>query len=139
MAAATTNASSTSPTLSLSADVLTGGEAVEYVCDVLKLDCSGLHVEPLVVVTSIHPTYGGVYFTQTPDVVFVNGDMKWTVPEMNTVIVHEVTHFLDYHYGITGWEDSCAVEALAYKISNLWAIEHQASPRWGWPQYYQGC
>ena len=86
----------------------------------------------------------------TPDVIFVNNDL-WNVekfPELNgmtdaqkenfknQIITHELTHFLDFHYGWTGM-DSCGTEELAFKVANTWGLEFGGWLAWQWKTWYR--
>lgn len=96
-------------------------DRVTYVCAVLEKNCNEI-IEaghyPQIVYTDISPTYG-LYVPSVPDVIFINQNLPKEFQA--AVILHELTHFLHYHYVSTGlWPnfESCDTEGLAFKVSN---------------------
>lgn len=132
-AGAQTSDSSTSPTL----NSWTKERAVEYICETLQKDCSAL-IEarhyPQIILTEINAL--GLYVSAVPDVIFINQNITEDVI-IKQAMVHELVHFLDYHYRWTNFEP-CDTEALAFYVMNKWASENGGFIDEGWEISY-GC
>lgn len=122
-AGAQTSGSSTSPTSNWSNE-----ERVKYICDdVLKVDCSQI-IEaqhyPQIVYTELNGAYGIYIGDSVPDVIFI--DSRVDPDFAQAVILHELTHFLHFHYrGSPEWPnyESCDTEALAFKVSSRFFVD----------------
>lgn len=118
--------------------------AVDYVCEVLKADCSDVpapeigfaHLVDLVGVYGYYwPIYGGEGH------IFLDIGFKPFLgePFPRSVLIHETTHYVEdtLGYGLT----SCESEELAFHVANLWLIEnkHYEYVKWNWRDYYARC
>lgn len=125
-----------------------GDYAFEYVCDVLEQDCSNLSAPKIEYAHLIQLQRWYGYFWPTKhaeDTVFMDISFRSALESGDitnnklgwSVLVHEVSHYVDYHNELTA--GSCATESLAFFVSNVWALEHQLRPRWRWYDSYSQC
>lgn len=125
-----------SPALALATPVIEARDAFLYACEALKRDCS--HVNPPRVQYADLSEFGwlGVFNDHNPGVI----TLERTIPveRRDEVIVHETTHYVDYHTGMTIGSPLCVAEAVAFHVSNLYAAENGGKPRWDWFVQY-GC
>jgi hypothetical protein len=120
-------------------------DLIVYVCGVLHPaavdDCLARTPVPIVQLGPYIELAGwaGFFSDRYPDYLFLS--LGQDPRQAEIVLVHELTHFVDYY--ATGFEgmDSCEVEGRAYAVSNRYAIEHGLSDfaRWNWRDFYPGC
>lgn len=122
----------TSPTWSLTND-----NYVPYVCETLELECQELK-PPQIVVTDLDGPLG-MFLRSIPGIIFIDDDVPAVARA--TIAVHETTHYVDNQLGLTiGRYHPCVTEAVAWAVSNQYAIEsgHSEQARWQWYLSY-GC
>lgn len=120
--------------------------ALDYVCATVSKDCSALP-PPTIIYVDMPALFGfdyrGAFTPASPNIVHLSIELlALDRGQRMQIIVHEVTHYVDYHFGITMLDhsdDSCIVEGFAFSVSNMWALANDAPPRFDWHTDYTGC
>lgn len=129
---------------SCAAEKLSPDQALGFVCHHLNVDCSELKTPEVVYHHGFHrPDVLGVFVPSAPEQVHLRYELLR--PDRahvhNMVLVHEVTHYVDFHLGLVDPSRpaaSCYHEELAWFVSNIYALAAHIPVYQNWPQAY-GC
>lgn len=112
-------------------------DRLDFVCSVRQLDCSGLPA-PEVRFTDLPDHALGMYSLVRPNVIWL--DVALVDPlHAEAIVVHEVSHYVDYHLGLP--LERCTSEAAAFRVYNAWVVTQGYPPgytRYDWFIGY-GC
>ena len=113
----------------------------QIACELSKLDCTGISA-PLLLAIDTPPGLMGFHYYGT-NTVYVTDRCFLDVADKTKcdgVIIHEMVHYIASERGMFQ-DDSCANEALAWKVFNLFVLDRGREDlvRGNWRESYPQC